>query len=444
MNSCVIPYEDKYIIYRPLLRLAFVANAAMVNLIDRIQTDPSYKKTSQEKDSIRFLEQIGYFDPDPSAPEEPEAQQSFKPTIAVLLLTNACNFRCIYCYASAGEARLENLSVELGQRAIEIVSQNAIDAGEDNYLLGFHGGGEPTMAWDNMKSLVNFARSLENPCKVQLTTNGFWTESQSTWILNNIDEISLSFDGMPTIQNRQRPLANGKGTFDPVIQTIHKIDHLNKPYGIRMTVTEEGIDDLPQNIEFLCKETGCPTFQVEPAFKQGRALRSLTAVTQNQRFSDAFMEAWRIGHSQGKHIYYSGARPWAITSRFCQAPEKALIVGPDGFLTACYEICSRPHDLAEHFIFANSLEDIRFEDRNKLLQMIAERRKKCKNCFCYWHCAGDCPSKTFTTVSNGHLVFGERCELNRTITKELIVQYIAEGNGLWRPEDPIKQVIESC
>jgi uncharacterized protein len=125
-----------------------------------------------------------------------------------------------------------------------------------------------------------------------------------------------------------------------------------------------------------------------------------------------------------------------LTSRFCQAPERALVVTPNGSLTACYEIYSKDHALSRDF-FLGKLSDngeihIDTAARQQFFKKLEERRALCEDCFCYWHCAGDCPSKTFSADGDGHLHFGKRCDLNRLITKELLIRYIAEGNGIWQ------------
>ena len=432
MHCYLIPYQNKYIVYRPLRRLAFAANSALINLIAREESNPGQ---ALDGEAAGFLERIDFFAPDPPGPDSASANSDFRPVMAVLFLTNACNFKCIYCYASAGEPGGAILDPELGRLAIDRVCNHALEAGQDHFSLSFHGGGEPTRAWSNLKNLVGYARSKALDCRVQLTSNGYWTRKQLDWILENIDEVSLSFDGAADTQNRQRPLAGGGETFETVMAAVRLMDKADLPYGIRLTVTDESIDDLPGNIAFLCRETGCPTFQVEPAFRQGRAESDGTALEQIRRFADAFMEAWGLADAADRHQYYSGARPWVITDRFCLAPDRALIVGPGGFLTGCYEICGPAHSLADYFIYGRLSAEgmlVRQTDRARLKSMIAARRSRCRDCFCYWHCAGDCPSKTFTGNGSGHLQFGERCELNRTITRELILRYMERGGGLWQ------------
>ncbi len=435
MFTYVIPYQGKYIIYRPLRRLAFLANAALVNLIAELWRRPSEDGLPGDSDALRFLESIGFLEPDSPVPPPASNTAPFKPTVAVCLLTTACNFRCIYCYASGGTGPVRELPFALGQQAIDAVCRNAMEMGQERFSLSFHGGGEPTLARDCFRKLVHHARARRIPCDITIASNGYWDRPQREWILEHLDHVSLSFDGTQALQDRQRPLASGKGSFTVVMETIRAMDQRNFPYGIRITVTDAGIDQLPLAIAFLCRETNCQTFQVEPVFNHGRAHGNNLALNDHHRFATAFLEAYDMAFASGRHLYYSGARPWVITHRFCQAMDNALIVTPNGELSACYEIHGREHPLAPAFLFGSLAADghsmTKPEVWQKLSDRIAERRALCQGCFCYWHCAGDCPPKTLSPNLDEPHQFGARCDLNRLLTQELLVRYIAAGQGLW-------------
>lgn len=87
-------HQDKYIVYRPLKKLAFIANAALVNLIVHVQED-SQQCISREKnkESLQFLESLGFWTPEPPFPPTLSVDHAFQPTIATLFLTTACNLR---------------------------------------------------------------------------------------------------------------------------------------------------------------------------------------------------------------------------------------------------------------------------------------------------------------------------------------------------------------
>ncbi|MDO9264043.1 MAG: SPASM domain-containing protein, partial [Desulfosalsimonadaceae bacterium] len=199
--------------------------------------------------------------------------------------------------------------------------------------------------------------------------------------------------------------------------------------------TDESAGRLSDSMDFFISETNCSTFQVEPAFGHGRAGRDRLALSNLDAFAANFLAAYDKALAAGRHLYYSGARPWAICNRFCSAIENALIVAPDGGISACYEVCDQTHPLAGCFFIGRMKgPEVSIDNgvRNELLDRLQHRRKACENCFCFWHCAGDCPSKTLTPQGDGHLEFRQRCDLNRLLTKELLVRNIEKSGNIWQ------------
>ncbi len=95
------------------------------------------------------------------------------------------------------------------------------------------------------------------------------------------------------------------------METIRTMDRRRFLYGIRLTVTNESIDVLGRSIEFLQRH-------VLSYFSGRTGFRSWTRPTRRhcphpqQRFAAAFLEAYDIAVSYGRHLYYSGARPWVL------------------------------------------------------------------------------------------------------------------------------------
>jgi len=281
-----------------------------------------------------------------------------------------------------------------------------------------------------LKKLILYARSKEPAGIIELTSNGFWTGAKADWIIDHIHHLTLSFDGIQAIQDKQRSLANGKGTFNTVMKNIRKLDERKVSYGIRLTVTRDSLFSLVESVKFLIHNTNCSTFQVEPAFGSGRAIINRQTVKDTEGFIKEFLQAYDLATSADRHLYYSGARPWILTNSFCSAHDNALVVTPDGGLSSCYEISGSDHPLANFFHFGSlsATEGVRinFEKRRQFQKKINERKAICKNCFCFWHCAGDCPAKTIRKGDFSNTDFNTRCKVNREITKELLIRSLQE------------------
>lgn len=428
-----IPIEDKVILYRPLLQRAFVGNSAMAEMTLRLVRGGTSAASDAPEELIQFLEAIDFLQPDPAPPPPPS--RSYRPTTAVLLLTNRCNLRCTYCYAAGGEGATSDLPIEQARIAIDAACRNAKELGRSHFELTFHGGGEPMQAWETLQEATRYARSKDLPCRVTMVTNGVWSRSQRKWILEHLDHVSVSFDGRQVTQDRQRPIASGQGSFSAVMRTLSALDEAEMPYGIRMTATAPWRGELPEDVRFICEETGCPTMQVEPAFNVRRGTHKGSTAEESEAFVDAFMEAFEIARGEGRQLTYSGARPWLLTHAFCMAPYTALIVTPAGDLVTCYEVTEETHplnDLSHIGRVADSRLLLDEDVHAAMLDYLAEKRAACRDCFCYWHCAGDCYVRAYYAQAGDGEGVNPRCYMNREITARILLWYIMAGDGVWR------------
>ena len=478
-----MPFEGQFIIYRPLARLAFVGNRAMVRCAR--QALESGSSGSPETDG--FLRSVGFFDtclPEDEGffdgggkttpiPESSRALAScgfggshadssadalprcwpggYRPTTATLLLTNQCNLRCTYCYAHGGEGRERQMPVEIARAAIDAVYQNAVALDRPSFSVTLHGGGEPTTSFRVLERAVAHARSVGLPCTISMSTNGVWTDRQRSWILDNLDEISLSCDGLPEIQDLQRPLADGSGSAASVLKTLRALDRASLPYGVRMTALESTFGRLAESVEFICSESCCSTIQIEPCYTGRRGDHGDPSREQAEVFARAFLDAFEVASRAGRACTYSAARPWVLTRTFCRSLSDALVVTPDGDIVTCFEVYDRRHRLFEQLAIGRivdpldpgepsskvgtrigkaegltaSVDEVRMRS---VLEQHERRRSACRDCFCYWHCAGDCTVRWWP--SEGRTP--GRCHANRIITRELLAWYIAAGDGIWR------------
>jgi uncharacterized protein len=435
MELFLIPFEGHYIAYRPLLPLAFVCNRAMADCMRDMAHEGDTR--GMTTDAGRFLADAGFHEPDAAAPHQCSlSPPAYRPSMAVLLMTTECNLRCTYCYANGGDGETLRMSPELARAAVDTVHANADAAGTGHFALAFHGGGEPTLHEDAMVEAILYARGKKLPCRISVTSNGVWSPRMRAFLLEQVDEVSLSFDGIPAVQNAQRPGADGTGSFRAVMETVRALDAAETSYGIRMTATDTSFRHLAESVAFLCRNTNCASLQVEPAYADCRGVYRDPTAGQVAAFAEAFIEGREAAKGFGRQLVYSGARPWLVTQTFCRAMHDAMVVTPPGDIVTCFEIYGMRHPLFDRFMIGHlSTEGPRVDDDRlrTLREREAASRTGCRQCFCYWHCAGDCMVRRMS--SNGGK--GGRCRTNRAITREILASYIAAGNGAWRG-DPVQ------
>ncbi len=437
--------SERYLVYAPLHRLAFVANGALVNEVYEYlqQAGESTALVTASPDSASqdhapsFL--FGLLRPVEPPPDE-YAQSGVSYDSVVLFLTNQCSLRCSYCYASAGEHFPETMPWEVAKAGIEFVVQEALANQKPSIALGFHGGGEPTLNWDVLKQSVEYTRNAIDRCGLGLTVSGafnaYWPEYVTRYVMDNFTELSISFDGLPEIQDKQRRTKNGRGSYARVAKTLHRLDEARFPYGIRMTVTDESVHHLWESISHICENFSPHTIQVEPVFPQGRARAGGSALTEHNAFISQFIKAFWTSNAHDIRLFYSGARPEILTQRFCLAACRALVVTPTGSVTTCFEVYSQEHPLGDRFMVGRYNGKGGFDiDDQKLSGLVACKHHhppECFTCFCKWHCAGDCATKAPPQDVNTPSAYTDRCLATQELTKFLLLHMIKESGGfIW-------------
>ncbi|HYE18017.1 MAG TPA: radical SAM protein [Tepidisphaeraceae bacterium] len=438
----VLPLDDQpdaYVVYAPLRRAAFVASLAVVNALADLRDGRS---ADIDPDLTDFLRRLEILDagPEPS-PVTPPRTGDPEPTAVTLFLTTACNLRCTYCYAAAGDTPARHMPHAVAQRGIDFVAANARRLAKPGIELTFHGGGEPTVNWRTLTAALDYARTIaaapgESPLAVtaSLATNGVLTDAQIDWIVANLDAASVSFDGLPAAHDRHRLTVAGQGSSDRVLHTLKRFDDAGFPYGVRMTVTADQIATLPDSVDFICRTLRPTRVQAEPAFRMGRGLDAPSAET--DAFIAAFHRARTRARAYGHELTYSAARLGTITTHFCELSQDLFAITPDGNVSACYEAFSEQSPVADKLFYGQPAADVSAGYRFNLpvLQSLrgqtVDARPFCQGCFAKYTCAGDCYHKSLTTAGDATIAGSDRCHITRALTLDQILSKIEESGGI--------------
>jgi uncharacterized protein len=170
----------------------------------------------------------------------------------ILLPTEACNFRCVYCYEEFKYKRMEPWVV----RGVKgLMSRRA--PGLTSLSVSWFGG-EPLLALDVIDEVMIHAQSLRSanpPLRVtsDATTNGYLlTPSVLSRLLElGVTNYQISFDGPREYHDRKRVLAGGKGTYDRIWENLVAARGAKGAYHImvRLHVDHENAEAIPRFIE---------------------------------------------------------------------------------------------------------------------------------------------------------------------------------------------------
>ena len=440
-----IPHGKNFIVYAPLQGEVVLCNAATVNLLQRLQNgDLSVLSDHSYTEVISLLRKASLLvnDEEPARNktklmEKPETI-GFSPTRVTFLVTTDCNLRCVYCYASAGDQHI-TIPIEVCKAAIDLVIRNAASLNVTDTHIAFHGGGEPTTAFSLIRQCVEYAQKQAGQFGIKSTfsivTNGILNGSQIKWLATNMNGISISLDGPEDIQNIQRPLRNGRGSFDKVISSIKIFEKLGVLPFIRATITNVNVGRMREISQFFSENFKTPEFQLEPVSSCGRCAISGYREPVVEDFVRGVEEAIEEASKHRKKAVCSAALETFpnLIEAYCGVAAPNFAITPQGIVTACYEVSLSSDPRGKFFYYGHYNQtkgDFEFDNAaiERLQGHIVQNIQRCINCFCRWQCAGDCPVRSewqFSAPTNDSGA-DFRCRVTRELVKRRLVKALEE------------------
>ena len=421
--------EEGPILYAPLRKISVRLNEAAVGSVARRLQGQS--ALPEDEEVLEALEGHHLFDPAP-VPESPIE----KPVHVTLFPTDGCNLRCRYCYAGAEKAR-HVMPVSVGRAAVDLVLHNALEQGKDRFEVSFHGNGEPFTAFHVVREVAEYAKERAEQtgieCDITATSNGVMEEDILDWVIAWVDDITISFDGLPHLQNLQRPMADGGESFPAADRTLRRLNESGKSFSIRTTLTQDSVEQLvPLALSVAERYPFCRMLHIEPAWESGRSLTNSLHSPDPDRFASLFLEADEL-LSGRLQLVYSADREGYLDNAFCQAPKDGFTVTAQGYVTACYELCEPSIPGSERYLYGRwdpgeGAEGfvLNPEKMAKLHTLTVDNMPYCQDCFCKYSCCGDCPAKLIGSGDPAGHHGSQRCKITRAITLARISRALKE------------------
>lgn len=364
-------------------------------------------------------------------------------TQLVLLLTNDCSMRCLYCYASAGRDKTE-IPTAAVQSAVDYVVQNVVTSGLKRLNLSFHGGGEPTVAWHSLLAAHSYAQrrchELGLDLRCRLTSNGLWTESQGQWIAAHMDSVLLSVDGPDDVMSLHRPTVSGAPSIPVIRRAIDILHSHGLEVRVRATVSGLTVERLPGLVEWFAT-LGATRVQLEPLSSVGRARASGIARPSARRFCSSFTEAYKLGLRIGCRVMCSYLRPFRNSGEFCGALGRVFVLSPQGCISTCHRVASE-EDVASEGLAIGALNrntGIIAIDEQRLAALTAARCKTpagCVTCPAKYSCCGGCYAQNAAASGSIHRRDRYRCAITRTLTTNFIRDYFHDQTCAHSRKEP--------
>lgn len=291
----------------------------------------------------------------------------------------------------------------------------------DSRKIRYFGEGEPTLEFDRMQQIQEYAKELAGDDIVaELQTNGFFGMDIAKWCKENLDIIWISMDGIPEVHDTNRKTISGSGTSNILERNIKFLANNGLTVGIRSTIGSLNIDRQKENIDYfeslgvqavfadhLCVHVG----------KEARETKDLIEV-QSLEFADKFIEARKYAKDKG--MFYSNFfcvnfdEPVDIA---CRAMIPVPHLTPTGYVSCC-DMATRPDGILDELIYGKYDESTKeityFQDS---IDKIRSRRKsnipECQTCEVIHNCAGGCLGEAVNETKDFYGVKKNLCEVTR-------------------------------
>ena len=346
-------------------------------------------------------------------------------------MTNACNMRCSYCFEE--EACKQNktgmISWPIIQRAIDsvIIQEN------EHYMVTFFGG-EPLLNKELIFKTIAYAKNVAGKyssyVSFNMVTNATCLDSQTISSLNAEDVyLFVSFDGDRALQDRYRRMMDGRSSYETVLENLKELIFSREAMNckdnmaVRMTVTKDGIEQLVDRYQFLCRLGCC---KITFALVSSDRKRPYAIGTEDfpllrkvyWKLADLFIEEVESGklHNRFFQSLVKKITDGVHCNHFCDCGKRYLGVGIDGDIYPCEGFFG-----LKQFSTGNILGKRNSRNGNTL--ECVSNHPFCKQCWARYLCGGGCYHEAWMRTGNVNKKDAVICETYRIAVEAALYIY---------------------
>lgn len=340
-----------------------------------------------------------------------------------LHVAHDCNLRCQYCFASTGDfgTGRKIMPFEVAKKAIDFVISRS--GKRRNIEVDFFGG-EPLMAWDTVKQTIDYARSIEEEhgkkFRFTITTNGLLLDDEKIDYINaNMDNVVLSLDGRPSVNDEMRKTVSGAGSYDIIVPKFQKLVEKRDPkldYYARGTFTGKNLD-FAEDVVHIADE-GFDRLSVEPVAAEDGCGYELTEADLDKIYAeyDRLTDIMEARRKEGKPFHFFhfmvdlNQGPCVVKRlRGCGAGYEYVAVTPEADIYPCHQFVGN-----EAFKQGSVLDgSFDMDIAHKFASMNIYTREKCGDCWAKFYCSGGCSAANHNFSHDLNVPYEMGCKMEK-------------------------------
>lgn len=340
-----------------------------------------------------------------------------------LNVAHDCNLRCKYCFADEGEykGKRELMPENVAKKAIDFVVKHS--GPRKNIEVDLFGG-EPLMAFNTVKAVVEYGRKIEKDynknIRFTMTTNATLLNDEIMEFINkNMVNIVLSIDGRKSVNDKVRVRADGSGSYESILPKIKKMVQMrdkDKQYYVRGTFTRNNID-FYEDVKFFADE-GFTEISVEPVVlppENPLSLRKCDLPVIFEQYDKIYEEMIKR-HKEGRdfkfyhyNIDINGGPCVYKRISGCGSGHEYIAVTPSGDIYPCHQFVGN-----EKFKMGNVFDgDIDMKISNSFKSANIYSKPECRKCWARFYCSGGCQANNFNFNGDIHKPYELGCIMQK-------------------------------
>jgi uncharacterized protein len=341
--------------------------------------------------------------------------QGEPPVKYTLLITQACNLACEYCYVGkrAGSMPLPTL-----RKAIDFAFEHT--PREERIDVGFFGG-EPLLEFDLIKAGTDLIERhpLYDADRVELAivTNGtIFSDEIVSYVREHGVGFVVSCDGPPDVHDAFRRFPDGRGTSHLVERTIERALDAFSLIPVNAVYHPTTLRHLPRTVEYL-SSLGVRQIYLNPDFSAGWTEDDAASLPEVfGRIADLYTDYYLRGDP---HFISSIDNRIAVILRGGYEPLERCRMGrgefafaPDGRVYPCERLVGA--DANDHCI-GNLKDGLEFSSLSCHLVPGSDTNAECRTCGVSAYCINWCGCSNYFSSGYYNRVGGFLCASERAI-----------------------------
>lgn len=381
-----------------------------------------------EEDYSNFVRQLENY-LTPKSPNNTDKKNLHK---LVLNISNICNLDCKYCYANGGSYSTDEalMPTDVAKRAIDMFYEKY---GVIDVIQLF--GGQPLTNMPLISYICEYVSNKFSNNKIKelpalgVVTNATLIDHDFIDLVKQYKiKVTVSFDGLPDINDAVRVFKDGRGTSDIVLDKIAMLKkETGEPKLIEVTYNKYHVDNnvsISDIIRFMSSKISGTQFHIAPVSPCENTADKY-ALCNLDAFVDSVDEAFKnlpdkIYMYSLINAYIKRLKEKELINCICGAGIDHFSVAINGDIYPCFVFTGKNEFKLGNIFDESILDSKEFSQRTEAYRLFNRNKShQCKNCSAKNICSG-CMGENYFCTGDIFTTHENKCDMTRKMFDKIL------------------------